>query len=165
MFNNCSITQPAKTDLSPRSLPLGDISWGGTSATQQQKFYNIDDIKSVRNLVPWKVFYMGQTRWTLYHHLGTSGPLKKPGLELLQNPGCLTIEVQRKFLSGCQISVVVSDIFEYFYFKKIVLTCILGSIFFGAPFDAATYILCSNFFPNWGNPARPRSRINPVVQL
>ena len=91
---------------------------------------------------------MGQTRWTLYHHLGTSGPLKKPGLELLQNPGCLTIEVQRKFLSGCQISVVVSDIFEYFYFKKIVLTCILASIFFGAPFDAATYILCSNFFPN-----------------
>ena len=43
-------------------------------------------------------------------------------------------------------------------FKKIVLI-------FCAPFDVTTYILCSNFFPNCGNPSRPHSRINPVVQL
>ena len=47
---NCSITQPAKTDLSPCSLPLGDVSQGGTSATQQQKLHT-DDVKSVWNLV------------------------------------------------------------------------------------------------------------------
>ena len=47
---NCSITQPANTDLSPCSLPLGDVSWKGTSATQRQKLHT-DDIKSVWNLV------------------------------------------------------------------------------------------------------------------
>ena len=34
-----------------------------------------------------------RTRRTLCCHFGTSGQLKKPGLKLLQNPGCLTIEV------------------------------------------------------------------------
>ena len=43
---NCSITQPAKTDLSPCSLPLGDVSRGGT----WQKLHT-DDAKSVQNLV------------------------------------------------------------------------------------------------------------------
>ena len=33
---------------------------------------------------------MGRTRWTLCRHFGRSGQLKKPGLELLQNPGCLS---------------------------------------------------------------------------
>ena len=47
---NCSITQPAKTDLSTCLLPLGDVSRGGTSATQWQKLHT-DDIKSVQNLV------------------------------------------------------------------------------------------------------------------
>ena len=47
---NCSIAQPAKTDLSPCSLPLGDVSRKGTSATQQQKIHT-DDVKSVWNLV------------------------------------------------------------------------------------------------------------------
>ena len=40
---NCSITQPAKTDVPPRSLSLGDVLWG-TSATQQQKFHTDDKI-------------------------------------------------------------------------------------------------------------------------
>ena len=58
---NCSITQPAKTDLSPCSLPLGDVSRGGTSATQWQKLH-ADDIKSVQNLVI-------TTDWTMeYSH-------------------------------------------------------------------------------------------------
>ena len=47
---NCPITQPAKTDLSPCSLPLGDASREGTSATQRQKLHT-DDVKSVWNLV------------------------------------------------------------------------------------------------------------------
>ena len=47
---NCSITQPAKTDLSPCSLPLGDVSWGGMSATQWQKLHT-NQVKSVQNLV------------------------------------------------------------------------------------------------------------------
>ena len=37
-------------DVSPRSSPLRDVSWGGTSATQRQKFHT-DDVKSVRNPV------------------------------------------------------------------------------------------------------------------
>ena len=37
-------------DVSPRSSPLRDVSRGGTSATQRQKFHT-DDAKSVRNLV------------------------------------------------------------------------------------------------------------------
>ena len=58
---NCSITQPAKTDLSPCSLPLGDVSRGGTSATQWQKLH-ADDVKSVQNLVI-------TTDWTMeYSH-------------------------------------------------------------------------------------------------
>ena len=35
---------------SPRSSPLEDVSRGGTSATQRQKFHT-DDVKSVRNPV------------------------------------------------------------------------------------------------------------------
>ena len=37
-------------EVSPRSSPLRDVSRGGTSATQRQKFYT-DDAKSVRNLI------------------------------------------------------------------------------------------------------------------
>ena len=37
-------------DVSPRSLPLRDVSRGGTSATQREKFHT-DDAKSVRNPV------------------------------------------------------------------------------------------------------------------
>ena len=37
-------------DVSPRSSPLRDVSRGGTSATQRQKFHT-DDVKSVRNPV------------------------------------------------------------------------------------------------------------------
>ena len=47
---NCSITQPAKRDLPPCSLPLGDVSRQGTSATQRQKLHT-DGVKSVWNLV------------------------------------------------------------------------------------------------------------------
>ena len=47
---NCSIIQPAKTDPSPCSLPLADVSRKGTSATQRQKLHT-DDVKSVWNLV------------------------------------------------------------------------------------------------------------------
>ena len=39
---------PAEKDVSPRSSPLGDVSRGGTSVTQRQKFH-ADDVKSVRN--------------------------------------------------------------------------------------------------------------------
>ena len=61
-------------------------------------------------------------------------------------------------------SVLLSVMFSNtFISKKQYLHVSLG-LFFCTPFDAATYILCSNFFPNCGNPARPRSRINPVVQ-
>ena len=41
---------PAETDVSPRSSPLGDVSRGGTSVTQRQKFH-ADDVKSVRNRI------------------------------------------------------------------------------------------------------------------
>ena len=34
-------------EVSPRSSPLRDVSRGGTSATQRQKFHT-DDVKSVR---------------------------------------------------------------------------------------------------------------------
>ena len=37
-------------DVSPRSSPMRDVSQGGTSATQRQKFHT-DDVKSVRNPV------------------------------------------------------------------------------------------------------------------
>ena len=37
-------------DVSPRSSPLRDVSRGGTSATQRQKFHT-DDAKCVRNPV------------------------------------------------------------------------------------------------------------------
>ena len=37
-------------DVSPRSSPLRDVSRGGTSATQRQKFHT-DDAKSARNPV------------------------------------------------------------------------------------------------------------------
>ena len=37
-------------DVSPRSSPTRDVSRGGTSATQRQKFHT-DDVKSVRNPV------------------------------------------------------------------------------------------------------------------
>ena len=37
-------------DVSPRSSPMRDVSQGGTSATQRQKFHT-DDVKSVRNAV------------------------------------------------------------------------------------------------------------------
>ena len=37
-------------DVSPRSSPLRDVSQGGTSATQCQKFHT-DDAKSVQNPV------------------------------------------------------------------------------------------------------------------
>ena len=37
-------------DVSPRSSPLRNVSRGGTSATQRQKFHT-DDVKSVRNPV------------------------------------------------------------------------------------------------------------------
>ena len=37
-------------DVSPRSSPLTNVSRGGTSATQRQKF-RTDDVKSVRNPV------------------------------------------------------------------------------------------------------------------
>ena len=47
---NCSITQPAKTDLSLWSMPLGNVSRKGTSATQRQKLHT-GDIKSVQNFV------------------------------------------------------------------------------------------------------------------
>ena len=39
---------PAETDVSPRSSPLGNVSRGGSSVTQRQKFH-ADDVKSVRN--------------------------------------------------------------------------------------------------------------------
>ena len=44
---NCSITQPAKPDVSPHLLPPRDVLWG-TSVTQRQKFHT-DDMKSVQN--------------------------------------------------------------------------------------------------------------------
>ena len=39
-----------KTDVSPRSSPLGYVSRRRTSATQQQKFHT-DDVRDVRNPV------------------------------------------------------------------------------------------------------------------
>ena len=45
-----AINQLAKTDVSPRSSPLRDVSQEGTSATHRQKFHT-DDVKSVRNTV------------------------------------------------------------------------------------------------------------------
>ena len=37
-------------DVSPHSSPLRDVSLGGTSATQRQKFHT-DDAKSIQNLL------------------------------------------------------------------------------------------------------------------
>ena len=45
--------------------------------------------------------------------------------------------------SGRQISVVVGNVFEYFISKNSTYPWVY---FFGAPFDAATYILCGIFF-------------------
>ena len=42
--------KPAKTAVSPHSSPLVDVSRGGTSTTQPQKFHT-DDVKSVQNPV------------------------------------------------------------------------------------------------------------------
>ena len=36
-------------DVSPRSLPLRDVWWGGTSATQQQKFHTDDVNQCLHN--------------------------------------------------------------------------------------------------------------------
>ena len=64
-YLNCSITQPANTELSPRSLPLGDVSQKGTSATQQQKLHT-DGIKCLE-------FGHKHTDWmTEYSHECTS---------------------------------------------------------------------------------------------
>ena len=61
--------------------------------------------------------------------------------------------------SGRQISVVVSDVFEYFISKKKYLS--LG-LFFWRPVWRGNVNFMRHFFPNCGNPARLRSRINPA---
>ena len=53
---------PAKTDFSPRSSPLGDVSRGGTSASQRLKFHTDDQnhclhIKSSSHGVPNAIFF------------------------------------------------------------------------------------------------------------
>ena len=42
----CSLRTP---DVSPRSSPLRDVSRGGTSATQRQKFHTDDLTQCLRN--------------------------------------------------------------------------------------------------------------------
>ena len=44
---NCSITQPGKTDLSPHSLLLGDITQERTSVT-----LHIDNVKNISAIWP-----------------------------------------------------------------------------------------------------------------
>ena len=61
--------------------------------------------------------------------------------------------------SSHQISVAVSDVFEYFVSKN---STYLGSILF-APHLTRQRKFSAAFFPNCGNPARPRSRINPAL--
>ena len=41
--------QPAKASVSPRSSPLGDVSRGGTSATQRHKFHTDDANQCLQN--------------------------------------------------------------------------------------------------------------------
>ena len=49
-FPTLSFNSLRTADVSPRSSPLRDVSRGGTSATQRQKFHT-DDAKSARNPV------------------------------------------------------------------------------------------------------------------
>ena len=49
-FPTLSFNSLRTADVSPRSSPLKDVSWGGTSATERQKFHT-DDAKSARNPV------------------------------------------------------------------------------------------------------------------
>ena len=49
-FPTLSFNSLRTVDVSPRSSPLRDVSQGGTSATQRQKFHT-DDPKSARNPV------------------------------------------------------------------------------------------------------------------
>ena len=78
---------------------------------------------------------------TLTAILEHSEQLKKPGLKLLQNPECLSVEIMNclKFKvslwSGCQISVVVSDVLAYVIKKNSTNPFVY---FFYAPFDMAT---------------------------
>ena len=50
-------------------------------------------IKGVQERVPQKVREKTNIYWPFAAILERSGQLKKPGLELLQNPGCLSGEI------------------------------------------------------------------------
>ena len=122
--------------------------------------------------------------WDFWHRrlaaiLEHYGQLKKPGLELLQNLGCLSgeimtqtkkrkaietvrgykLKVQRKLIERTSDQCCYQWCFRILYLKKIVLNT---WVFFCAQFDPATRILCGIFFPNCGNSVRPVSRINTV---
>ena len=116
------------------------------------------------------------TRWyrlfheemSVYWHFAAilkhSGLMKKPGLELLQNLGCLSGEImsqtkKRKAIETVIKSVLLSVMFSNTLIQKIVL--IHGSIFL-RPIWHGNVNFMQHFFPNCGNPTRLYSRINPV---
>ena len=60
-----------------------------------------------------------------------------------------------------QISVVVSDVFEYVISKK--STYPLAYFFLVPHLTRLSKFYVAFFFPHYGNPPRPRSRINPEI--
>ena len=95
-----------------------------------------------------------------------SGQLKKPGLELLQNPGCLgeimTQTKKRKkgieTVRGYKMSKRV-----YRSAVKSVLLSVIGSIFLQPIWRGNVNFMRRFFFLTVENSARPRSRINSAL--
>ena len=102
-----------------------------------------------------------------------SGQLKNPGLELLQNPGCLSAEIMTQTKKRKAIETVRGYKMSKQVYRSAVKSVLLSVMFSNTLFQKNStypwvYFSCvgnenflRHFFPNSGNPARPRSRITP----
>ena len=103
-----------------------------------------------------------------------SGQLRKPRLQLYRRipDVCLVkwwLKTKNKQLEALKVKskccwsnqCCCQWCFRILYFKKVVLNLSLG-LFFGRPIWPGDLNFMRDFFPNCGNPARPRSKIIPV---
>ena len=102
-----------------------------------------------------------------------SGQLKNPGLELLQNPGCLSGEIMTQTKKRKATETVRGYKMSKQVYKAAVKSVLLSVMFSNTLFQKNStypwvYFSCGgnvnflrHFFPNSGNPARPLSRITP----
>ena len=102
-----------------------------------------------------------------------SGQLKNPGLDLLQNPGCLSGEIMTQTKKRKATETVRGYKMSKQVYKAAVKSVLLSVMFSNTLFQKNStypwvYFSCGgnvnflrHFFPNSGNPARPLSRITP----